>query len=358
VSVGAVERARDRLLAADAAEAPVATICEEAVHAFHEVAGFTRCALLTTDPDTLLPSGGIVEGFSPDACAPYWDNELLDADFNKFADLARAVEPIATLHEAVDGDLARSPRYRNLYAGIGGGDELRVVFRSGSTCLATGAFLRPERDGPFTAEEIADVRALAPPATTVLRRALGRLYGATSTQAPVVIMLDALGEVTAMTEGGRRVLEDLRTSGVDEPGLPGLVQVAARRARWSRTATSLTTGVRGQSGRWLRMHVAPIEGEVGAVAVTVEPARPDDLVHILLESYGLTGRETEIALLLCRGFSNKDIAAELIISAHTVRDHVKAIFEKSGVTSRGELVAQLLSNRILDGLHHTVTHLS
>ncbi len=358
MGVRAVERARDRLLAADGASAPVAAICEQVVHAFHDVAGFSWCALLTTDPQTLLPSGGIVEGFSPHACAPYWDNELLDADFNKFTDLARSVEQVATLHDAVDGDLDRSPRYRNLYAGIGGGDELRVVFRSGTTALATGAFVRPADQGPFTPGELADVRALVPVATTVLRRALGRLFEAATSQAPVVIVLDASGAVTAITEGGRKVLDDLRTNGIDEPGLPGLVQVAARKARWSRTTTSLTTRVRGQSGRWLRLHVAPIEGEVGAVAVTVEPARPDDLVHILLESYGLTGRETEIALLLCRGLSSKEIAAELIISAHTVRDHVKAIFEKAGVTSRGELVAELLANRVLDGLHHTVAHLS
>jgi DNA-binding NarL/FixJ family response regulator len=42
-----------------------------------------------------------------------------------------------------------------------------------------------------------------------------------------------------------------------------------------------------------------------------------------------------------RGASTADIAGELFLSTHTVRDHVKAIFAMVGVTSRGELVAKL-----------------
>jgi predicted transcriptional regulator len=38
-----------------------------------------------------------------------------------------------------------------------------------------------------------------------------------------------------------------------------------------------------------------------------------------------------------------EIADELFLSAHTVRDHVKAIFAKVGVSSRGELVARLFA---------------
>lgn len=55
---------------------------------------------------------------------------------------------------------------------------------------------------------------------------------------------------------------------------------------------------------------------------------------------------------------SKDIGEELLISSHTARDHVKAIYEKAQVNSRGELVATLLSNHVLGRLHDTVTHVA
>jgi DNA-binding CsgD family transcriptional regulator len=353
MGVVALTRARDRLLAADAAELPVQSVCEEIVRAFHDIACFGACALMTTDPETLLPSGGVVEGYDADDCAPFWDNELLDADFNKFTDLARRHDPVVTLFEAVDGDLARSPRYRNLFARGGVGDELRATFVAGTSCLAIGSFARPGEAGPFSAEEIVDARQLVPVATTVLRRALGRVAQQTRTDAPIVVLLDAAGEITAMSEGSQHVLDELRLE-PDPIGLPTHVRAAATKARWSRARTSITTRVRDGSGRWLRLHVTPMEGDTGTVAVVVETARPDDLVSILLESYGLTERETAVVLLLARGCSPKEIAADLVISVHTVRDHIKAIYEKTGVTTRGELVAKLFSNHVLEPLHATV----
>jgi DNA-binding CsgD family transcriptional regulator len=51
----------------------------------------------------------------------------------------------------------------------------------------------------------------------------------------------------------------------------------------------------------------------------------------------LTGRELDIARLVARRKSNKEIATQLGISARTVTTHVANIFSKLGVSSRGEL---------------------
>jgi DNA-binding CsgD family transcriptional regulator len=358
VGVRAFVKARDRLLAADDAELAVGPMCEEIVRAFHDVAVFDGCALMTTDPETLLPSGGVIEGFDADACVPFWDNELLDPDFNKFTQLARSHDPVATLVEAVDGDLERSPRYQKLYSALGVGDELRAAFVAGTACLGIAAFVRARAAGPFTPAEVSDARQLVTVTTTVLRRALGRMSQQAMNEPPVAIVLDASGEVTTMSAGGQRVLDDLRTAPDNGSGLPTIVRAAATKARWSRATTNLTTRMQGGSGRWVRLHVTPVEGDAAAVAVLIETARPDDLVRILLESYGLTHRETDIVRLLARGLSLKEIATELILSIHTVRDHTKAIYDKAGVNSRGELVATLFSNHVIDRLHGSVTRLT
>ena len=50
--------------------------------------------------------------------------------------------------------------------------------------------------------------------------------------------------------------------------------------------------------------------------------------------------ELRVAQLVARGLSNKDAAAECWISPRTVAFHLRNVFSKTGVSSRGEL-AQL-----------------
>jgi DNA-binding CsgD family transcriptional regulator len=61
-------------------------------------------------------------------------------------------------------------------------------------------------------------------------------------------------------------------------------------------------------------------------------------------------REREITQLIARGVGTAEIAARLHLSRHTVRDYVKAVFAKVGVSSRGELVATLF------GEHYAPVH--
>jgi DNA-binding CsgD family transcriptional regulator len=49
---------------------------------------------------------------------------------------------------------------------------------------------------------------------------------------------------------------------------------------------------------------------------------------------GLTAREVEVLVLLARGKSNKQIAAELVITPKTAGNHVEHIYVKIGASSR------------------------
>jgi DNA-binding CsgD family transcriptional regulator len=348
-------RARDRILAAIKAEADMATALNETVAALHSLTRFSRSAVMTVDPQTLMPTGGLVEGFSAESCAPFWDHELLVPGFNKFNVLARSTETVATLVEATDGDLHRAPIYAELYESLGVADELRAAFVLGTTCWGVASLLRSSDDGPFPDHQVDQVRALVPFIARALKASACKLE-AEALGPGAMIVVDGRNRIQNLTTGAGELLADLPTGGVTELGLPSLVGAVATRARGSRTSTQVATRMRGTSGRWLRVTAAPMEGNEGHVAVVIEPARATDLVPILLESYGLTQREVRIVILLARGFATKEIAAELSLSPHTVRDHVKAIFDKTHVCSRGELVARVFSEHLLDGFHAALVH--
>ena len=73
----------------------------------------------------------------------------------------------------------------------------------------------------------------------------------------------------------------------------------------------------------------------------IEPATGDQLTGLLFAAYDLTSREQDVCREVIAGYPTSDIAGHLAISAHTVQDHLKAVFAKIGVRSRGELVARL-----------------
>ena len=53
-----------------------------------------------------------------------------------------------------------------------------------------------------------------------------------------------------------------------------------------------------------------------------------------IDAHGLTPRELEVLRLVAAGKSNREIAADLVISEHTVARHIQNIFTKLGVASR------------------------
>jgi DNA-binding CsgD family transcriptional regulator len=98
------------------------------------------------------------------------------------------------------------------------------------------------------------------------------------------------------------------------------------------------------TGTWVVIRAAALTTGSGAAAghaVTLGAAAADDLAPLLMRAWGLTPREREVARLVIDGLSTQDIATALFISAHTVRDHLKTMFGKMGVSRRPDLAAVL-----------------
>ena len=105
--------------------------------------------------------------------------------------------------------------------------------------------------------------------------------------------------------------------------------------------------VPGSDG-WITLHASlPGPPGDGRVAVVLERAGGARSATVRLEAFGATAREREVATLLARGLSRAEMAEALVLSPHTVEDHVKSLYEKLGVASRQELVARVFLDEYL-----------
>jgi DNA-binding CsgD family transcriptional regulator len=59
------------------------------------------------------------------------------------------------------------------------------------------------------------------------------------------------------------------------------------------------------------------------------------------ELFRLSRREIEVAKLVLRGCSNKDMAEKLFVSEYTIKDHLKHIMKKMGVATRAKIMSKI-----------------
>lgn len=356
----AVRRRRraDLLRQASAAGTPIELFSAAARH-LHEQVPHAAATWLSTDPVTGLPTApSLLDDFSAPVgvCTEHWHREYARPDFNRFPALARAEQPAAALHQTT-GDPALSTRYRWFMQPMGYADELRAVLRVGTVPWGIVTMWRREGDAPFSAADAEVLAGLSTPLGDSLRRlAISDVadHGDTEGGPGIgvgMLMFDARCRLVSANEHAAAWLDELPPHELVPTRyglrLPLWLLVTAVRAR-----DSLAHGgdgiarsrVRSRRGRWVVGQASTTydaDGAPAGTAVTLEAAGPALVAPILVEAYGLTDRERDITRLIARGSGTAEIAAELHLSPHTVRDHVKAILTKVGVSSRGELVAQL-----------------
>ncbi len=90
-----------------------------------------------------------------------------------------------------------------------------------------------------------------------------------------------------------------------------------------------------------------VNEDKGLIAVSVQYQEPA-LYRVMMQCHALnfTGRQTEVISELIKGLSYDAVADKLHVSAHTVKDHVKKIYEKLEIHNRGELLPALLSAQV------------
>jgi DNA-binding CsgD family transcriptional regulator len=100
--------------------------------------------------------------------------------------------------------------------------------------------------------------------------------------------------------------------------------------------------LRTRAGRWVLVRGSTLgQGADARTAVILEAAQAPELAPLIADFYGLTASERAVTQLVAQGHPTSEIATRLYVSPYTVQDHLKAVFEKVGVGTRGELVARL-----------------
>ncbi len=322
----------------------------EAAAILRRVIGFDGWCWLLADPGARLPTrdlgenviaGQSVRRFSrrhPEAWAVPWERS------------ARAV----TVTSAVTGgDLARDPAWRETFGPAGVGDYMSAALMADGTCWAQLHLHRDSCAGFFSADDAGFVAEVAPILATRLRDGLRtRLGGGDAAPRddpaePGTIIVDEDLSVVAMTPAAGDWIDRLGLMKAnDTEPLPGFfysvaTRVALSRERGAEPPPCARARLQAADGRWTVVRVAPLVSAAGGYVITLEAAPSQDLAPLLMRAWSLTAREREVAQLMIDGLSIEDIAQALFISVHTVRDHVKAIFGKTRVSRRQDLVAAL-----------------
>jgi DNA-binding CsgD family transcriptional regulator len=343
------ELARDRIVALSRNPTDLVTFWRDVTEVLRRtIPHYLTPCWYTLDPASLLTTSHYQDGL-PEFPREWLANEYYTDDVNKIVDIVRSATGISTLHEATGGDPSESIRWHATRK-MGGDQELllRLRTRSGEVWGVLGLYREP--GAPFfDSEDKAFLVSIGPHLAEGARRALliGEATDPQSPDAPGLLILSRDWDVLSTTPGVERWLATLPDGEWGSGQLPSAVLSVAGRAlrrTENRAAASEVAMARvmNASGEWLVLHGAVLaSGGDARVAVIIEPAHPARIYPLLMAAYELTERERDVTRLVLQGSSTAQIAGALVVTQQTVQQHLKGIFDKTGVRSRRDLVGKI-----------------
>ncbi|HET7718743.1 MAG TPA: helix-turn-helix transcriptional regulator [Acidimicrobiales bacterium] len=301
--------------------------------------GYDAYSWLLTDPETEVGCAPLADV----PCLPELPRLIRLKYLTPVNRWTRLEAPVALLGARRDHSLV----WREMLAGYGVDDVASAVFRDRFGCWAFLELWRIGRDRPFTDADAAFLTAIAEPVTAALRRCQARTFDTVPSPpdraGPVVLMLSPELEVRAQTPETDRYLRALVPPDTERRPVPsGAYNVAAQllaveagvddHPPWAR--------VHLPGGAWLTLRAARIGDAPADIAVTIETASPAERTDVFARALGLSAREAELLGHLVAGADTHHVAEAMFLSEHTVQDHLKSIFAKSGTRNRRSLIAR------------------
>jgi DNA-binding NarL/FixJ family response regulator len=298
---------------------------------------------LLTDPETCV-------GSSPHAQVPSM-RDLPRLIRLKYLEHAWSTMPAGAVTSwgegspGLDGEVA----WRAHLTTYGVRDVASAVLRDDSGCWGFLDVWRLAQ--PFGGDELDLLRSALVPVPAALRRCLARSFTSVPRQAgpsePVVLLLSSELEVRRQTPAAEAYLRCLLPTEQDRRPVPAAAyNVAAQllAVEAGVDARPASSRVSLRPGQWLTLHAARLfsdhEGAPSDIAVTIQRSSAPERLDMYSLVHALTRREGEVLRCLADGLDTRDVAARMFLSEYTVQDHLKAVFDKTGVRSRRVLLAR------------------
>jgi DNA-binding NarL/FixJ family response regulator len=354
-------RARERIAAIATAAVDARSLRLETLAVLREVIGFDAHVWLLTDPVTAV-------GAAPLADVPCMKElpSLIKAkyatDLNRWTVLQQA-SPVALLHAATDGDLARSRLWRDVLSRYAITDVASAVFADQFGCWGFLDLWRDDARQPFRAADAEFISSVVMPLTGALRRCQARTFIEPATPhrrqvGPVVVTLDDDLSIASRTAASQAWLNVLLPPDPDERSIPASVyNVAAQLVAAEEGVDEHPASARTHlaDGFWLTLRAArlsaderepeaPVSG-AATLVVTIEEASAAERTDLFSRAFGLSAREHEVLGLLAAGSDTRAMARQMSLSEHTIQDHLKSIFAKTGAHDRVTVLSRALGTR-------------
>lgn len=260
--------------------------------------------------------------------------------------------PVESLDRTTAGHRAESRLHRELLGPNGIGDVASIMFRDPHGCWGFLDLWRSADQPAFSDRELQALGDDADSITLALRRRQARSFDTQTASVippgPAVIFLAPDLQVIGQTPDTDPFLRALMPTAPDRRPVPAgaynvsAALVACEAGDFDHPATAR---VRPAQATWLTFAASRVEAarprHEQDIAVTISASTPAERLRLYVRAHGLSPREIDVVDRLAGGADTRAIADALFVSEHTVQDHFKSVFDKTGARNRRTLLARI-----------------
>lgn len=243
-------------------------------------------------------------------------------------------------------------QFYNSYHDIGTppGGGLRGWFEAAGRKIAAIQMVRVDLTDPYRPTDAQFIQLLAPLIAQALSSSFAReeaqLRAGEDLIAAGMIAINSRGQIIMQSRTADRWFEELTDARYAQPqstgpsALPVFVwsAIAGLRATVAQGALNVRLRVPTHLGM-LRVEASPSNAD-GTIAVVFVAERPQPQLE-LPQSWQLTPQERRVLTLVARGLTNRQIAAALVVTEHTIETHLAHAYDKLSVNSRTQFLSRL-----------------